>query len=178
VGHGFNRQFCSTGRADLKLQHHAYLSLGTNLGDRLVNLKTALDALPPEVIVRAESKKYETPAWGFEDQPAFLNMAVMAETDLEPEFLLKHIKQLETRLGREPSFHWGPRLIDIDLLLYDELTLDTPQLVIPHPRLHERAFVLVPLADIAPGLIHPILGKTIRQLLEGMDSSRIIPVAG
>jgi len=130
------------------------------------------------VIVKAVSKKYETPAWGFEDQPAFLNMAVLAETDLAPEILLKHIKQLETRLGREPTFHWGPRLIDMDILFYDELILDSPQLVIPHPRLHERAFVLVPLADIAPDLVHPLLGKTIRQLLEGMDTTGIIPVAG
>ncbi len=125
-----------------------------------------------------ESKIYETPAWGFEDQPAFLNMAIKGETDLEPEPLLKHLKQLETRLGREPSFHWGPRLIDIDLLFYDDLILDTPRLVIPHPRLHERAFVLVPLADIAPDFIHPRLGKTIRQLLEGVDKSDILPIAG
>jgi len=111
------------------------------------------------MIILAESKIYETPAWGFEDQPAFLNMAIKGKTDLQPEPLLKYLKQLEARLGREPSFHWGPRLIDIDLLFYDELVLDTPQLVIPHPRLHERAFVLVPLADIAPDLVHPILVK-------------------
>ena len=162
----------------MKLQHQTLLALGTNLGDRLANLRTALDALPPEVVVLDESKIYETPAWGFENQPAFLNMAVKAETDLEPEALLNHLKQLETRLGREPSFHWGPRLIDIDLLFYDDLILDTPRLVIPHPRLHERAFVLVPLADIAPDFVHPILGKTIRQLLEGMDDNGIIPIAG
>ncbi len=154
-----------------------YLSLGTNLGDRLANLRAALDALPPEVVVRARSKIYETPAWGFEDQPAFLNMAIRADTDLKPEPLLKHLKQLENRLGREPSFHWGPRLIDIDLLFYDALVLDTPQLVIPHPRLQERAFVLVPLADIAPDLVHPVLGKTVRQLLEGLDKSGIVPVS-
>jgi 2-amino-4-hydroxy-6-hydroxymethyldihydropteridine diphosphokinase len=161
----------------LKSQHQIHLSLGTNLGDRLANLRTVLNALPPKVILLTESKIYETPAWGFEDQPAFLNMAIRGETDLKPESLLKHLKQLETRLGREPSFHWGPRLIDIDLLFYDELVLDTPQLVIPHPRLHERAFVLVPLADIAPDLVHPILGKSIRQLLEGMDKSSIAPVS-
>jgi 2-amino-4-hydroxy-6-hydroxymethyldihydropteridine diphosphokinase len=162
----------------LILQHQIHLSLGTNLGNRLANLRTALDALPPEMIILAESKIYETPAWGFEDQPAFLNMAIKGKTDLQPEPLLKYLKQLEARLGREPSFHWGPRLIDIDLLFYDELVLDTPQLVIPHPRLHERAFVLVPLADIAPDLVHPILGKTISQLLEGMDKSSITRIAG
>jgi 2-amino-4-hydroxy-6-hydroxymethyldihydropteridine diphosphokinase len=158
----------------LKLQHQTLLALGTNLGDRLANLRTALAALPPEVVLLRESKIYETPAWGFEDQPAFLNMAVKGGTGLKPEALLKHLKLLETRLGRETSFHWGPRLIDIDLLFYDDLILDTPRLVIPHPRLHERAFVLVPLSDIAPDLIHPIFGKTIRELLEGMDKSNIL----
>jgi 2-amino-4-hydroxy-6-hydroxymethyldihydropteridine diphosphokinase len=154
-----------------------YLSLGTNLRDRRANLRAALDALPPEVVVRAASKIYETPAWGFEDQPAFLNMAIRGETSLQPEPLLKHLKQLENRLGREPSFHWGPRLIDIDLLFYDALVIDTPQLVIPHPRLQERAFVLVPLSDIAPDLLHPMLGKTVRQLLEGLDKNGIVPVS-
>ena len=154
-----------------------YLSLGTNLGDRLANLRAALDAFPPEVVVQARSKIYETPAWGFEDQPAFLNMAVKGETDLSPELLLRHIKQLEIRLGREPSFHWGPRLIDMDLLFYDALVMDTPQLVIPHPHLHERAFVLVPLADIAPDLVHPILGKTVLHMLEGLDKKGIVPVS-
>ena len=100
-------------------------------------------------------------------------MAIKGRTDLQPEPLLKHLKQLEARLGREPSFHWGPRLIDIDLLFYDELVLDTPQLVIPHPRLHERAFVLVPLAEIEPDLVHPVLGKPIHKLLDEVDRSDI-----
>ena len=88
------------------------------------------------------------------------------------------LKQLEVQLGREQSFHWGPRLIDIDILFYDDLILNAEPLTLPHPRLHERAFVLVPLADIAPDFVHPILGKTIRQLLEGMDDKGIIPIAG
>jgi 2-amino-4-hydroxy-6-hydroxymethyldihydropteridine diphosphokinase len=162
----------------LKSQHQIFLSFGTNLGDRLANLRTALEALSPEVVITDQSKIYETPAWGFEDQPAFLNMAIKGTTILKPEPLLNHLKHLETRLGREPSFHWGPRLIDIDLLFYDDFVMDTPQLVIPHPRLHERAFVLVPMADIAPDFVHPILGKTINQLLEGMDKTGIIPISG
>src|SRR5574341_955882 len=153
----------------------AYLALGTNLGDRGANLRTAIKSLAPEVIVVAESKVYETPPWGYEDQPAFLNMAVKAETDLVPAALLGHLKRLEERMGRKAGFHWGPRLIDLDILFYDALILDMPELVIPHPRLQERAFVLVPLADIASDFRHPILGKTVRELMEAVDTSRIKP---
>jgi 2-amino-4-hydroxy-6-hydroxymethyldihydropteridine diphosphokinase len=154
-----------------------YLSLGTNLGDRKANLLGAVDALPPGVTVQAESTIYETPPWGYEDQPAFLNMAIQGETSLKPELLLKYLKQIEVRLGRQPSFHWGPRLIDIDLLFYDALVMETPQLVIPHPHLQERAFVLVPLANIAPNLVHPVLGKTLRELLAGLDKNGIVPIS-
>lgn len=150
-----------------------YLALGTNLGDRLANLRLALDALPPQVRVVSCSHVYETPAWGYEDQPAFLNMALKCETELAPAALLAYVKQLEADLGRKPNFRWGPRLIDIDILLYDDLVLDTPKLSIPHAQLQERAFVLVPLADLAPELVHPRLGKTVRQLLAEVDVSGI-----
>jgi len=157
------------------MNHIVYLALGTNLGDRTVNLRAALAALSPDVKVIAESKVYETPPWGYEDQPAFLNMAVKCETALEPESLLKRIKQLEVRLGREQTFHWGPRLIDLDILFYDDLILKTESLTIPHPHLHERAFVLVPLAEIAPDFIHPVLKKTIKELLMSVDVDNIHP---
>ena len=130
------------------MNHTVFIALGTNLGKRKANLRAAIKALPPDVTVLAESHVYETPPWGYEDQPAFLNMAVKAETEMEPEPLLKYLKQLEVELGREQNFRWGPRLIDLDILFYDDLVIDTPPLVIPHPRLHERAFVLVPLADV------------------------------
>jgi 2-amino-4-hydroxy-6-hydroxymethyldihydropteridine diphosphokinase len=154
--------------------HTVYLALGTNLGDRRLNLRAAINSLAPEVLVLAESRIYETPAWGYENQPAFLNMAVRAETDLAPFALLGHLKRLEGKLGRQPAVRWGPRLIDMDILFYDDLVLNTPELVIPHPSLHERAFVLVPLRDVAPDLLHPVLGKTVRGLLEVMDTRGIV----
>jgi 2-amino-4-hydroxy-6-hydroxymethyldihydropteridine diphosphokinase len=156
------------------MKHTVYIALGTNLGDRLANLHAAIRSLPPEIKVLAESHVYDTPPWGYEDQSTFLNMVVKAETKLGPESLLKHLKQLEVKLGREQNFRWGPRLIDLDILFYDNLVIDTPPLVIPHPRLHERAFVLVPLADVAPDLIHPILQKSVSQLLAKVDTQAIL----
>jgi 2-amino-4-hydroxy-6-hydroxymethyldihydropteridine diphosphokinase len=152
-----------------------YLALGTNLGDRLANLRAALAALPPEVAVEAESPVYETPPWGYLDQPAFLNMVIRGVTALEPQPLLVYLKQLERTLGREKTFHWGPRLIDIDILFYGDLVLKTPALSLPHPGLAERAFVLVPLADLAADLRHPVLGKSVRELLAGVDASGVMP---
>ncbi len=153
--------------------HTVYLALGTNLGHRTENLRTAIAALPPSVIVCKTSPIYETPPWGLTDQPAFLNMVLRGETDLEPAALLAHLKHLETELGRVPSIRWGPRLIDMDILFYDNLVLDAPGLTLPHPRLHERAFVLVPLADLSPDLVHPVLGRTIKDLLAECDTTDI-----
>ena len=150
-----------------------YLALGSNLGDRLANLRTAIAALPPSVVVRQSSPVYETPPWGLTDQPAFLNMVVKAETRLEPAALLATLKRIEQELGRAPTIRWGPRVIDMDILFYDDLVLETPEATIPHPRLHERAFVLVPLADIAPDLRHPVLGKTVAEMLAECDTSGI-----
>jgi len=151
------------------MTHTVYIALGTNLGDRLDNLHAAIEALEPKVSILIKSHVYETPPWGYEDQPAFLNMVVKAETSLEPEALLNFLKQLEVELGREQNFRWGPRLIDLDILFYGDLVIDTPPLVIPHPRLHERAFVLVPLVDIAPDLVHPIFQRSASQLLSEID---------
>ena len=155
--------------------HTVYLGLGTNLGDRRANLRAAITGLAPDVLVISESRMYETAAWGYKDQPGFLNMALKAGTDLGPADLLRFAKDLEQQLGRTTTFHWGPRLIDIDILFYDDLVLDTASLVIPHPQLQERAFVLLPLADIAPEFVHPVSGRTVRQLLERVDASGILP---
>jgi 2-amino-4-hydroxy-6-hydroxymethyldihydropteridine diphosphokinase len=155
------------------MKHTVYIALGTNLGDRLANLRTAIQSMPPEIIVIEESYIYETPPWGYKDQPAYLNMVIKGETGMEPEPLLTYLKQLEVELGREQNFRWGPRLIDLDILFCDDLVIDTPPLVIPHPRLHERAFVLVPLADVAPELVHPVLHKNVNQLLAEVDARGI-----
>jgi 2-amino-4-hydroxy-6-hydroxymethyldihydropteridine diphosphokinase len=151
----------------------AYLALGTNLGDRMENLRRAIAALPPTLRVTALSPVYETPPWGYADQPAFLNMTVGGETDLDPQGLIAFLKNLETELGREKTFRNGPRLIDMDILFYNDLILDQADLVIPHPRLHERAFVLVPLNDIAPEWMHPALKRTVRDLLEDVDTKGV-----
>ncbi|HSJ87109.1 MAG TPA: 2-amino-4-hydroxy-6-hydroxymethyldihydropteridine diphosphokinase [Anaerolineales bacterium] len=158
-------------------QHIVYLALGSNLGNRFENLKEAIAALSPQMTVKAKSHVYETPPWGYEDQPPFLNQTLKVQTYLQPEPLLKHIKRLETILGRQISFRNGPRLIDIDVLFYDDLVLNTPTLTIPHPRLHERGFVLLPLMDIAPDLVHPVTQKTVRDMLASCNLGGIRQVA-
>jgi len=155
-----------------------YLGLGSNLGDRLANLRAAVDALGPEVRVLAESGIYETPPWGYTEQPAFLNMALKAETNLEPRALLKHLKNIEAGLGREKSFRYGPRKIDMDILLYEDRIFSNEMLVIPHPRLHERAFVLVPLADVGAEVKHPVLHKTVTEMLVEVDAGAIHKIDG
>jgi len=155
------------------MKHTVYLALGTNLGDRLENIQAALVALYPDVQVSAESPIYETPPWGYLDQPDFLNQVLMGETDLEPLELIRYLKQLEADLGRLPGVRYGPRQIDLDILFFNELILETPELTIPHPRLAERAFVLVPLADLAPDLCHPETGETVRDMLNKVDRQDI-----
>lgn len=157
------------------MNHTVYLSLGTNLGDRAENLKQALAFLPPQMQVRKRSNVYETPPWGYTEQDAFLNQVVEAATYLEPEPLLKHLKRLETALGRKATFRYGPRLIDLDILFYDDLVLETPLLTLPHPHLHERGFVLLPMMDIAPDLVHPVLKKSIRELIALCGAEGIVP---
>jgi 2-amino-4-hydroxy-6-hydroxymethyldihydropteridine diphosphokinase len=155
-----------------------YLGLGSNLGDRAANLRAAVGALSPEVTVVLESAVYETPPWGVEDQPGFLNMALKAETELTPPALRDHVKRIEREVGRTETFRWGPRVIDIDILLYEDRIVDIPKLVIPHAQMHKRPFVLVPLASIAPDVVHPALGLSMRELLQHVDTTGITAVEG
>jgi 2-amino-4-hydroxy-6-hydroxymethyldihydropteridine diphosphokinase len=159
------------------MPHIVYLALGTNLGNRLENLAAARSRLGSVAQVLACSPVYETPPWGYQEQPAFLNQVIKAESNLSPQELLAHLKSIEAQMGRQPVIRFGPRLIDLDILLYDDLVLNVPGLSIPHPRLAERAFVLVPLVDLAPDLRHPRLGSTMRELLEQVDRTDINPYA-
>ncbi len=135
--------------------HIVYLSLGSNLGDRHANLLEARRLLSSKVDVSAASAIYETDPWGFEDQPAFLNQVLVGQTHLAPEDLLALVKDIERQMGRQPTFRYGPRLIDIDLLMVDQLQHKADRLTLPHPRLTERAFVLIPLAELAPDVRVP-----------------------
>lgn len=141
-----------------------YLGLGANLGDREANIARALAALPRHGCrVCAISPLYETEPWGITDQPRFLNAAACIETVLGPHALLDALKTIEKELGRKPSVRYGPRPIDLDILLYADLRIATPRLIVPHAGMLERASVLAPLADIAPEVRHPVTGLTIAE---------------
>jgi 2-amino-4-hydroxy-6-hydroxymethyldihydropteridine diphosphokinase len=155
------------------MSHSVYIALGSNLGDRSGNLEAAVEALSPSVRVLLRSPIYETPPWGYTDQPDFLNQVIQAETELSPQDLLSDLKKIEEQLGRQPTIQYGPRKIDLDILFYDDLLLESPSLTIPHPQLAERAFVLLPLADLAPDLLHPVLGITIDELLSNVNQEGI-----
>ncbi|KAK1930426.1 Folic acid synthesis protein fol1 [Phytophthora citrophthora] len=159
-----------------------YAALGTNLGDKLTNLENALAMLSQMVgPVEATSRLYTTAPQYVEDQPAFLNLVARLHTDLKPKELLGAFKTIEREVGRTPSLRWGPRLIDVDILLYDDLTLKTDTeegpLIVPHEWIAERDFVLAPLCDLAPDLMHPVLNKTIQMLYDTLKAGeqRYVP---
>jgi 2-amino-4-hydroxy-6-hydroxymethyldihydropteridine diphosphokinase len=146
----------------------AYIALGSNLGDRELSLRRALDllALIRGIKVTAVSTFLENPAVGGPaDSPPFLNAAAEVETTLSPDDLLAALLETERKMGRVRRERWGPRVIDLDVLFYGDQSISREDLTIPHPRLHERRFVLEPLAQIAPGFVHPVLKKTVAQLL-------------
>lgn len=143
-----------------------YLGLGSNLGDRDAHLRAALAALPPAVQVTRVSSVYDTEPMHVTAQPRFHNIACEAATALSPRELLAYLKRIESELGRQPGERYGPRVIDLDILFYDQIVVSDPDLVIPHARLAERQFVLAPLAEIAPLLRHPLLSATVRELCE------------
>jgi GTP cyclohydrolase-4 len=152
-----------------------YLALGSNLGDRMSNLASAVEHLSQKVNIKKVSTVYETEPVYYKERPLYLNAVLSAVTELEPSDLLRFVKSIESDLGRQPSFRNAPRTIDIDILFYGDQVAETAELIIPHPRIAERAFVLVPLAEIAPRLVHPLLQKRVSELLamvKGIDGVR------
>jgi len=157
----------------MKKRNTIYLGLGSNLGDRVKYLLQAVSMLSAEIEITAEYSIYETPPWGFTDQAPFLNQVVKGTTSLTPGNLLDFLKAIEKKIGRKETFKYGPREIDIDILFFDDLIIEEENLVVPHPKFHERAFMLVPFSEIDPSFIHPTQKLEITELLIKQDYSDI-----
>lgn len=154
------------------------IGVGGNLGDREGNLRRGLELLAPEVRLTAVSPLYESAPWGVTDQPAFLNAALLAETGLSPHALLDKLKAVEAEVGRRPGRRWGPRVVDLDILLYDDLQLNDDRLTIPHAGIAERNFVLRPLADLAPDRVPPGWTRSVAQALAEIGEGGLNWVCG
>ena len=152
----------------------AYIGIGSNLGDKVDQCERAIFEIlkVDHHKLLAKSSFFKTQPIGYASQDWFVNGVIKIETDLEPFDLLKTLKTIESKLGRVKTFQWGPRLIDLDIIFFDDREIKTEELQIPHPLLHERRFVLIPLAEIDPGLIHPVLKKTVQELLENLKQDQ------
>jgi 2-amino-4-hydroxy-6-hydroxymethyldihydropteridine diphosphokinase len=150
----------------------AYIGIGSNLGNRQQNCLLTIELLEEKgITIKKRSSMYETEPWGIKNQPRFINMAIEIETGLEPVELLRLLKSIEREIGRGDSYKWGPRIIDLDILLFDDLIVKEDNLQIPHPFMHERDFVLRPLCEIAPDRIHPLLKVRICDLMQKIVKS-------
>jgi 2-amino-4-hydroxy-6-hydroxymethyldihydropteridine diphosphokinase len=156
------------------MSHHCAIALGSNLGDSLVTLEGAVETLSqtPGICLETHSSWYKTKAVGPE-QPDYLNGCAILRVEIIPHLLLEILLKIETKFGRLRLERWGPRSLDLDLLLYDDLIIETPNLQIPHPRMNERAFVLVPLMEIAPNWTEPISGIKVKELIKAVDCSDV-----
>lgn len=153
----------------------AYIAIGSNLGDRIANVKKAVLRAADEVKATLVllSSFYETEPWGMKEQGAFVNAVMGVETELAPAALLAHLKSVEAGMGRQETERWGPRTIDLDIIFYGDLVVGEDGLTIPHPSAHERAFVMVPLAEIAPEFKHPVLGRTVSEIAGSLDKTGV-----
>ncbi len=149
-----------------------HIGIGSNLGDRQDNCLKALEMLKSQgLIIKKISSFYETKPWGVKEQPIFINLAIEVETAFSPDELLCTLKNIENTMGRKQTIRWGPRVIDLDILFYGDEIIDTEELQIPHRHLHERDFVLIPLNEISPDKVHPILKKTVKEIKEELRNA-------
>lgn len=160
------------------MKNDLYLGIGSNIGDKLGNIERAIKELTSLIEVKKCSSIYETSPWGYKKQDKFLNCIVYGKTKLSGFELLKEINSIEKKLGRERGKKFGPRIIDIDILFYGEEIINTPKLIIPHPLLHLRKFVLVPMVEINPDFVHPVLKKSIKELLQELKSDEVCKKIG
>ena len=160
--------------------HVVYIGFGSNIGDRLAHIQNAIHILlrTGGIALKQISSIYKTDPVGYKEQAQFLNGVAAIQTSLSPLSLLHTLKDIETAVGRKHRIRWGPREIDLDILIYGDLCVQTEKLVIPHPEMHLRGFVLVPLAEIAPDLVHPVFQETVQTLLERLDDDQSVSESG